>query len=263
VFLRNFLVFLSIFLLATPAEAHSPYAERMAILKSPTGSTLIAEELYGDGIFSADPVTFEIRNTHGAVIASSPVGDHMQSWCFSIENCFAFPYRYLSVYAKAWKVDFKNLEYDKPNTIRGSKEHSEEDKEFQRYVSGTGPKVIRNYQLTYPDLGNKYSGFIEAPIWVTALSPLFIVKGQIVSLALLFALCFCPLAMSKNKAPEHEKKNAGTKIFEAGLGILASGFLALVFMLILFTVTTPITYAAVTMLLGLWFGKRYQGRSRR
>ena len=82
-------------LIHAPAYAHPPYLAKQGIITDPDGNKVIKEKLYGDGVFTNDPVTFRLRNRHGALLANSPINTHVFSFCPSIDFCWVFPFMLL------------------------------------------------------------------------------------------------------------------------------------------------------------------------
>ena len=85
-------------LIYAPAYAHPPYLIKQGLITDPDGNKVIKEKLYGDGLFTSDPATFQLRNRHGALLANSPINDHAFSFCPSIDFCWVFAYSFISLF---------------------------------------------------------------------------------------------------------------------------------------------------------------------
>ena len=106
----NKLYFLLVLALLThaPAHAHPPYLLKQGVITDPDGNQVIKEKLYGDGVIVPDPGTFQLRNRHGALLANSPIEDHVASFCPSLNFCWVFPYHVLSLFAVGWSLGTVN-----------------------------------------------------------------------------------------------------------------------------------------------------------
>lgn len=113
---KNRLYFLLVLalLIHASAHAHPPYLLKQGVITDPDGNQVIKEKLYGDGVLFPDPGTFQLRNRHGALLANSPIEDHVASFCPSLNFCWVFPCHVLSLFAVGWSLDTEALVFDKP-----------------------------------------------------------------------------------------------------------------------------------------------------
>ncbi len=172
---------LAILLSAGAAEAHRPYAVKIKSLEGPQGQPLIIEKLFGDGIFSADPVSLQLRNSRGAILAYTPVGQHVALFCPSLKSCWAFPHDALFGLASSWRLDPSGLEYERPR-----------DPDLEGKIESRGRIT---YGFGNPSQRSAASGFKkEASLWPRLASPLFVFLDHAILLTVLAFTCAFSLA---------------------------------------------------------------------
>lgn len=182
---RLYLFLILTLLIYAPAYAHPPYLIKQGIITDPDGNKVIKEKLYGDGVFASDPATFQLRNRHGALLANSPVNDHVFSFCPSIDFCWVFPYSFISLFSFGWSLNAEAVEFDKPAPNYEFKGDEEED--FKSYLNDQSFKRFSAYSLGYPEFNRSHSRFKRS--WISVLlSPFIIIADQFVQLLVIFLL---------------------------------------------------------------------------
>ncbi len=156
--------FLAIVAFSDLAYAHRPYLIKQGTISDPDGNKVIKEKLYGDGIFSADPVTFQLRHKDGAVLANSPVGDHVATFCPAIKFCWAFPYGILLPLATGWVLDFSQINFNQPAKDYNLK--GEEAETFKKYLLEDEVTRTAAHAFGYPEFSKSYSGFKPSSVIV-------------------------------------------------------------------------------------------------
>lgn len=240
---RLYLFLILTLLIYAPAYAHPPYLMKQGIITDPDGNKLIKEKLYGDGVFVSDPVTFQLRNRHGALLANSPINDHVFSFCPSIDFCWVFPYSFISLFSFGWSLNAETLEFDKPAPNYEFKGDEEED--FKSYLNDQNFKRFSAYFLGYPEFNRSHSGFKRS--WISALlSPFIIIADQFIQRLVIFLLTIVlrillrlPLRWKKYKI-KFVKYLLYT--ISALLIVVYLFYYALVIFIIGFTFTTPLIY---------------------
>ena len=167
-------------LIHAPAHAHPPYLLKQGVITDPDGNQVIKEKLYGDGVLFVDPRTFQLRNRHGALLANSPIEDHVASFCPSLNFCWVFPYHVLSLFAVGWSLDTEAVVFDKPAPNYEFKDAAKAEA-FKSYLHDKNVKRFSAYALGYPEFNRSHSGF--KPSGISALfSPFIIMADQFIQL---------------------------------------------------------------------------------
>ena len=237
---------LAILLSAGAAEAHRPYAVRIKSLEGPQGQPLIIEKLFGDGIFSADPVSLQLRNSRGAVLAYTPVGQHVAVFCPSLKSCWAFPHDALFGLASSWRLDPSGLEYERPL-----------DSDLEGKIESRG-------RITYgfgdPGRRSAASGFKkEASLWPRLASPLFVFLDHAILLTVLAFTCAFPFALRCAKKRLTASRQGAAKLAIAiflGLLYALNALVLLLLIYLTFSLAAPWLYALATAGLSRWAGGR-------
>lgn len=163
-------------LAADPASAHMPYAVEVKTLQDIHGEPLILERLFGDGIFAPDPVSLQVRNRNGAVIAYTSVNQSVSVYCSSLEFCWACPHSTLSLWATPVRLNHESLDYDQ--------QISTEARSRLKREGG----VTRGFEN--PDSRSAPLGFAaDSSLLALSLSPLLIIKEHAIFLFAVFLVC--------------------------------------------------------------------------
>ena len=243
---RLYIFLILTLLIYAPAYAHPPYLKKQGFIIDPDGNKVIKEKLYGDGVFVSDPVTFQLRNRHGALLANSPINDHVASFCPSIDFCWAFPYSFISLFSFGWSLTAEAVEFDKPAPNYEFKGEEEED--FKSYLNDQSSKRFSAYFLGYPEFNKSHSGFKRS--WVSVLlSPFIIIADKFIPLFILFLLTLVESILFRltSRWKKVESKIAKYFFYVIRALLIAVytvylGFFILVFFIIGFTFTTPLIY---------------------
>lgn len=247
--------------LSAAAFAHRPYVVKIGTLESPMGNPLILEKLFGDGIFSADPVSLQIRNMDGAVIAYAPTGNHVGVFCPSIKFCLAFPHSSLSPFSAPWQLDYKNLDYDKKLAPIATEEDLEYATGYKDYLTNKKAKQFHSYEFDDPFLRKGSSGFVKAPFALAFFSPIFIFADHIVPLTVLAFICSLPflikalhnkLAIGKEGSLKVVLKIFAFLFYLGWLGLFLTSLL-----ITGFTLAVPMPYIILVIAASLWTGNKY------
>jgi hypothetical protein len=102
---------LLVFLSSSAASAHSPYARPVASFVTADGRALSIELYYGDGIFFADPVRGQVKDSRGAVVAYTPVGVNAAASCRSLDDCLIYLSNGIGVVESAWRLDIAQADW--------------------------------------------------------------------------------------------------------------------------------------------------------
>lgn len=171
---------------STVAQAHDPYARKIATLKDSEGRTVIVEKLYGDGIIGPDPANLQIRNDQGGVVAYSPTGNFLIPICPYIQFCFAIPHSAPFMISPVWKLDYESVDFSEKrnqdpchDNINSDLKHRATAKELCEYVTNSEKRGIREYGSTYPEFLKEPLNFSPAPFMITLISPLIIIMMNI------------------------------------------------------------------------------------
>ena len=252
---KNRLYFLLVLalLIHAPAQAHPPYLLKQGVITDPDGKQVIKEKLYGDGVLFIDPRTFQLRNRHGALLANSPIEDHVASFCPSINFCWVFPYHALSLFAVGWSLDMEAMEFDKSAPNYEFKDAAEAEA-FKSYLDDKNVKRFSAYALGYPEFNRSHSGF--KPSRISALfSPFIIMADQFIQLLvfLLSALVLCIIfrPFSRGKKIKRKKIKYLFYIIYALFVIVYVGFYMLETFIMAFTQQTPWIYMLAFILAGI------------
>ncbi len=227
------------FLSMLPAQAHRPYAVKEYTIQGPNKQNMIVEKLFGDGIFSGDPVRLQIRNQQGAVIAHSQTATHVGVFCPSIQFCWAFPYDDLLV--EPLLLDYEKLQYNASDVTN-------QPEALADYLSGA-IKVLRDDRLGYPSYRDTPQNFSTGSPLLKILSPFIIIGDNFLTFLVLALIYFLPSFLSPIYHAFSLRKSGLRK-----LGLLSMGWLLLisytilalfVSFIILFTWSTPFIYCLV------------------
>lgn len=171
---------------STAAQAHDPYARKIATLKDSEDRTVIVEKLYGDGIIGPDPANLQIRNHQGVVVAYSPAGDFLIPICPHIQFCFAIPHDGPYIISPVWKLDYKSVDFSARtnqdachDNVNSDLKHRTAAKELCEYMTNSEKVWIREYGSTYPELLKEPLSFSPAPLIMTLISPLIVIITNI------------------------------------------------------------------------------------
>lgn len=237
-----------------PAHAHPPYLLKQGVITDPDGNQVIKEKLYGDGVITTDPVTFQLRNRHGGLLANSPIEDHVASFCPSINFCWVFPYHALSLFAVGWSLDTEALVFDKPAPNYEFKDAAKAEA-FKSYLNDKNVKRFSAYALGYPEFNRSHhSGF--KPSGISALfSPFIIMADQFIQLlvfllsTLVLLIIFRPF--SRGKKIKRKKFKYLFYIIYALFVAVYVGFYVLEIFIVAFTLQTPLIYMLLFILAGI------------
>lgn len=248
---RLYLFLILTLLIYAPAYAHPPYLIKQGIIADPDGNKVIKEKLYGDGVFVSDPVTFQLRNRHGALLANSPINDHVFSFCPSIDFCWVLPYSFISLFSFGWSLTAETVEFDKSAPNYEFKGDEEED--FKSYLNDQSFKRFSAYSLGYPEFNRSHSGFKRS--WISALlSPFIIIADQFIQLLVIFLLTLVLLIFLRLPLRWKKYKIKTVKYLlytiSALLIVVYLAFYALATLIIGFTLTTPVIYMLASMVAG-------------
>ena len=253
---KNRLYFLLVLalLIHAPAHAHPPYLLKQGVITDPDGNPVITEKLYGDGVLFIDPRTFQLRNRHGALLANSPIEDHVASFCPSINFCWVFPYHALSLFAVGWSLDTEALVFDKPAPNYEFKDAAQAEA-FKSYLHDKNVKRFSAYALGYPEFNRSHhSGF--KPSGISALfSPFIIMADQFIQLLVFLlstlVLCIIFRPFSRRKKIKRKKFKYLFYITYALFVAVYVGFYALGIFIMAFTLQTPWIYMLLFILAGI------------
>lgn len=247
---RLYLFFILTLLIYAPAYAHPPYLIKQGLIADPGGNKVIKEKLYGDGVFVSDPVTFQLRNRHGVLLANSPINDHVFSFCPSIDFCWVFPYSFISLFSFGWSLTAETVEFDEPApNYEFADEEEEED--FKLYLNDQSFKRFSAYSLGYPEFNRSHSGFKRS--WISALlSPFIIIADQFIQLLVIFLLTFVRLILFRLPLRWKKYKIKIVKYLlytiSALLIVVYLAFYAVVTLIIGVTFTTPVIYMIASII---------------
>jgi len=245
-----------------PAQAHSPYAIRQNIISGPDQNPLIVEKLFGDGVIvSSDPVSFQIRNKNGAVIAHTQTSLHLSVFCPTIQLCWAFPYDNSAI-VEPMHLDYKALDY----AAQDPKIHPEE---MADYFSGKND-TLRDTGLREPFYSDKPYHFYKGPEWLKWLSPLIIISSNFFSFLILASVYFLPFLIAPGYLAFALNKENPAKLLFLILGTLVS--LVYIFFVVMGTIfiyffaySLPPLYclgiAAVSIFSGIYASKNLRIKS--
>ena len=183
---KLYFLFVFVLLIHTSAYADPPYLLKQGAITDPDGNQVIKEKLHGDGMIGVGPTTFQLRNRHGALLANSPIDNHVASFCPSINFCWVFPYSGMSLFSVGWSLSIEAVEFDKPALNYEFKRKAEEEK-FKSYLNDQNVKRFSAYVLGDSDFNRPHSGFKQS--WISVLfSPFIILADQFTRLLVLLLL---------------------------------------------------------------------------
>lgn len=258
---RLYLFLILTLLIYAPAYAHPPYLIKQGLIADSDGNKVIKEKLYGDGVFVSDPVTFQLRNRHGALLANSPINDHVFSFCPSIDFCWVFTYSFISLFSFGWSLNAETVEFDKPAPNYEFKGDEEED--FKSYLNDQNSKQFSAYFLGYPEFNRSHSGFKRS--WISALlSPFIIIADQFIQLLVIFLLTFVRLILFRLPLRWKKYKIKIVKYLlytiSALLIVVYLAFYAVVTLIIGVTFTTPVIYMLASIISGEFLAELFLKR---
>lgn len=252
--MRSVLLFILIFLIASPAYAHRPYLIKEGTINDPNGNSLILEKLYGDGIFTTDPVSFQIRSKNGALLAYTPTSEHVAVFCPDVRFCWGFLYGTVSPFATGMKLGYESIDWNSQAQKLDLK--GDEAELYQKYLEDEKQKRAYSYGFDYPEMRKDKQGKgFSASTWSIAFSPLFIIANHIIPLALVTVLSIVPFILHwlffKRFSP-HKKPHR--ILLKSSGGIIILGYIlfyCLALFVLGFTVGTPFLYMLAAILLGI------------
>jgi hypothetical protein len=245
-----FLLFGMLLLHSQPSHAHSPYAIKDKVLDSASGP-LIIERLYGDGIFIADPVSLQVRNQKGAVVAYTTTAHRVALFCPAIEYCWAFPHTFLATLTFfPERLDLKGVDLQK--SLDG-----EPSAALKSYLTDRDVKSLRDDSLNYPEHRKTGpSGFVSSFDGMILLSPIFIAIENVWALLAVFFLSACPKVLYQPFREYVRSLKGFRSIFPTVLMlILEIAYVLAVAVVVVFagfSLSTPVAY----IILFFWFGRK-------
>lgn len=253
--MRVIFLFVLICLFSAPAHAHSPYLIKEGVLADPEGKQIILEKLYGDGIFSADPVSFQVRSANGAVLAFTPTVSQIGVFCPHIKFCWAFVHGGLLPVGIGLKLDYKSIDWKHPPN--NEKLEGKRGEEFEKYLNDKNAK--RAYGFEYPEYRKTNPIGFEEIWWIFPLSPLFIIAGYILPLTVMLLLTTVPVFLHRAIKKYLGLKNILAIFVTVLIVFLTLGYAAFYLLALFiswFTIGTPALYLLGAILLGLIIPKR-------
>lgn len=246
-------------LFSSPAYAHPPYIVKEKDIIGPNNENLIVEKLYGDGIFGSDPVAFQIRNSNGAVIASSIVSDNIAYFCPSISNCWIFPNGFLPFFSKGYKLNSENLEYSKKLS---DKNNFQEDRvKFEDYLQGR-EKTLQSNSLPYPESNDEEPyGFSDVPLSYIA-SPFVMIFDKAFHYAFVVLLIYAQIKICKKISRslyQIENKPKVSPLLSILAYLLITSFLVVDLFIVLImalSFAVPISYLIAFIGLGIFLANK-------
>ena len=251
---------LCVLMFSAAAHAHRPYLVKEGTLADPSGQIVLKGKLYGDGIFSTDPVTFELRNRYGAVLANTPVADHVAVFCPHASFCWAFPYGPTNPFVSGYKLDSENIDWE------AGSQHDNERESLRRYLNDSNEKILHDYDLNYPEFTKDHSGFIEVKK-ALVISPILILFDKFFVLLFLFVLTIVPFFLywlffrKKWTSNGHLKRMI---LVFGGMVMLGYSFCyCIVLVIIGFTFSTPVLCVLVAVICALTLGSGFLNKTNR
>lgn len=192
--LLTFILIISIIAFTSPANAHRPYLVKDKTFETPEG-TIITERLYGDGIFTTDPVSYQVRDSKGNVLAYTATAESVASFCPIISFCWVFPYDNLTVLSVGRKLDNNNLDFNRG--IPDINYEGEEKEEFEKYLSDPDHERAHSYLFQYPEFreDTEETGFIKKNVSIF-FSPFVIILDNVFGFCVLFLASVVPIFIS-------------------------------------------------------------------
>ncbi|QQG35483.1 MAG: hypothetical protein HYS17_08040 [Micavibrio aeruginosavorus] len=252
--MRSVLLFALIFLIASPAYAHRPYLIKEGTISDPNGNSLILEKLYGDGIFTSDPVSFQIRSKSSALLAYTPTSEHIAVFCPDVRFCWAFLYGIVSPFATGMKLNHESIDWNSKAQNLDLK--GDEAGLYQKYLEDEKQKRAYSYSFDYPEMRKDKQGKgFSASAWSIVFSPLFIIANHIIPLAFVTVLSIVPFILHWlffKRFSLHKKLHRILLKTSGGIIILGYAlFYCLALFVLGFTIGTPLLYMFAAMLLGI------------
>ncbi len=264
--MRHVLLLALIFLITSPAYAHRPYLVKEGSINDPSGNPVILEKLYGDGIFTSDPVSFQIRSKNGALLAHTPTAEHVAVFCPDISFCWAFPYGIVSPFTVGMRLNHESIDWSAPAPQLDMK--GEEAELYKKYLEDKKQKRAYSYSFNYPEMrkDNPGNGFSASTLSI-AFSPFVIIANHVIQLALVTILSVAPFILYwlffRRFSPN---KKINRVLLKTTGGLIIFGYLlfyCLALFILGFTVGTPWLYMLAAMALGLGSPKLIRKRKRK
>lgn len=244
-------IFLSLLFLLTHftcrvAEAHRDYLIKETTLQTEHGKVLV-EKHFGDGIIVSDPLSVQIRNAQGEVVAHTPISYSIAVLCPSLEFCLAIPHGSLTLWAQPWRLTPEKIDWKKPSDVTASK-----SKELAEYL--TDDKRRRTIaDGEYLGHERELNGFEKTDTLYFLLSPLFLIACYF---PLLLVFLFLGAAPYWLLIPFNEKfKHWFAKIIIFGLSCGYTLIIAALLMGTLF-ISLPYVYMALFFVMGFSLSHR-------
>jgi len=173
-----------------PAYAHRFYIIEDSRIDAPDGSPLIVERLYGDGIIGMDPVSLQIRNLGGAVLAHSQTSTHVATFCPHINYCWAFPYNPILPLSMGLRLDTSNVDWNTPPPVYTLSK--EEAGEFSAYLAGHR-RIAHSDSFGYPSTVRDKSPLFIPSFASLLISPAIILFDQADKVFIIMFACILPV----------------------------------------------------------------------
>ncbi len=190
--LRHLIAGFILTVLSVPAIASQPYVEKIKMLTGPAGEKLVLEKLYADDGFDLfHPVSVQLKNQNGAVVAFMPVAIDASVYCPSLLRCIVFPTGFGQFFTNGWQLDADSVDY----TLAADSDLTQ--KNTMDRTTGTDYKMY----LAYPNVTEFHGAGLGNPLqrlgakgfapsdstgWFL-LSPLFILRDSTVIYPLITA----------------------------------------------------------------------------
>lgn len=149
------------------AYAHSPYTKDIKTI-AVDGKAITVQRLFGDGIFFADPVSLQLKNEAGGVVAYTPVGRAVSSFCRSKFFCWGFVFPNSYPWPLAYKLSPPTANWNASKTHEGYPETDRKgqgygfERTFNPLMSLIGSfMLIKDYFIWYSIL---FSPFLLSPL---------------------------------------------------------------------------------------------------
>lgn len=262
--MRGRLILMAIaFLFVPAAHASSPYAVKLGVMAGPDGQLVLKEKLYGHGVLSSGPVTFQLRNRDGALLANSPVSDHVAVVCPSVKFCWAFPDGAYLPFSAGWSLDAKVVEFGRPAPDYFFQDTEQE--EFTAYMNDRRAGIISGYYLGYPEYDRSHSGFRKSGISVI-FSPFLIIADQFLELGAAMILTFMPFAVYAAARTLAPSRPGVARLALRTMGIVSCilymFFYCVAMLLLWFISLVPLFYMLCAIAVGVVSGKAFLKKSR-
>lgn len=252
--------------LSSAAFAHSPYVVKVKTLESPSGEPLILEKLFGDGIFVADPVSLQVRNMNGAVLAYTPTSTHIGVFCPSLKFCWAFPHDIVTIFSTPWLLDYKNLDYEKkPASVTGEKD-TQYAAQYRDYLTNRKTSAFHSewksgYEFVDPFGRESSLGFTKSSPLFSIISPIFIFVDHAVPLVVFSLISLLPFVIKfRCSRLAFGRKDAVKLLLNMFVLLIYMAWFCLFILfifIICFTLSIPVFYSFLTFMAALWGWYRY------